>query len=501
MPPHSKRSVTSDYSSARIPTGSSFSTTPSFSSIYPYSSLLEKPTFKVLIVGAGIGGLMLGHCLERAGIDYVILERMQALQVPKATIQLTSNTLHVMEQLGLIDEIMRIAKPISGIILRKHNMSIVGKMDVSYTKERHGYYSYIVKRTQFCQLLISRMRHDRILWGRYVHEIVSGDAGVQVRCANGHVEQGSVLVGADGAHSAVRQNLYRSLKEKGVLPKSDMESLKFTQNAIIGLTHPLNPSQYPGVDAEFGEVNVVVGKDSPYTMWISPCSGDRVSWSVTGPMLTNNSGDENFMVSEFGQEEAERTCFLIKDLKLPFGGTLADLIKNTSRECITKILVEEKHFKTWHYGRTVLMGEACHKFVSFSGQGVEQAIMDAICLANLFDKLESPYIHNDIQLAFELYHEQRLPAVKAAIQSSGQVANMINSQGWSADIMRKVIFNLPTWAVAASVDKAQVRPLLDFLPAIVDRGARSVRTASSSIGGDRGGNRSMRSLSSKGSTS
>lgn len=54
------------------------------------------------------------------------------------------------------------------------------------------------------------------------------------------------------------------------------------------------------------------------------------------------------MVSQFGQEEAERTCLLIKDLKIPFGGTLADLIKNTSRECITKILVEEKVW-TSHY--------------------------------------------------------------------------------------------------------------------------------------------------------
>lgn len=110
------------------------------------------------------------------------------------------------------------------------------------------------------------MRHDRILWGRYVLDVVSGDAGVQVRCANGHVEQASVLVGADGAHSAVRQNLYRSLKEKAYLPKSDMEALKFTQNAIIGLTNPLNPTQYPGVSDEFGECNIVIGKDSPYTV-------------------------------------------------------------------------------------------------------------------------------------------------------------------------------------------------------------------------------------------
>ncbi|KAK5827459.1 hypothetical protein F5H01DRAFT_97361 [Linnemannia elongata] len=494
--PHSKRSqsVASSARSSQPATESSISTTPSYSSVYPYSSLFDKPQFRVLIVGAGIGGLMLGYCLERAGIDFVVLERMNKLQVPKTTIQLTSNTLHAMDQLGLLDEIMEIAKPISCVNLRKHNMSVVGKLDCTFAKDRYGFYSYIVQRTEFCQILISKMRHDRILWGRYVLDVVSGDAGVQVRCANGHLEQASVLVGADGAHSAVRQNLYRNLKEKACLPKSDMEALKFTQNAIIGLTNSLNPTQYPGVSDEFGECNIVIGKDSPYTLWISPTSGDKVNWSVSGPLLTNNAGDENFMVSQFGQEEAERTCLLIKDLKIPFGGTLADLIKNTSRECITKILVEEKHYKTWHYGRTVLMGEACHKFVSFSGQGAEQAIMDAICLTNLFHKLEPPYTYSDIQLAFEAYQEERLPAIKAAVQSSGQVANMINSQGWSADFKRRLVFNLPNWIQAASVDKTQVRPLLSFLPPIRDRGARSIKSVK--LGAEYG-HRSTRSLSIK----
>ncbi|KAG0061649.1 hypothetical protein BGZ90_003461 [Linnemannia elongata] len=475
--PHSKRSqsVASSARSSQPATESSISSTPSYSSVYPYSSLFDKPQFRVLIVGAGIGGLMLGYCLERAGIDFVVLERMNKLQVPKTTIQLTSNTLHAMDQLGLLDEIMEIAKPISCVNLRKHNMSVVGKLDCTFAKDRYGFYSYIVQRTEFCQILISKMRHDRILWGRYVLDVVSGDAGVQVRCANGHLEQASVLVGADGAHSAVRQNLYRNLKEKACLPKSDMEALKFTQNAIIGLTNPLNPTQYPGVSDEFGECNIVIGKDSPYTLWISPTSGDKVNWSVSGPLLTNNAGDENFMVSQFGQEEAERTCLLIKDLKIPFGGTLADLIKNTSRECITKILVEEK-------------------FVSFSGQGAEQAIMDAICLTNLFHKLEPPYTYSDIQLAFEAYQEERLPAIKAAVQSSGQVANMINSQGWSADFKRRLVFNLPNWIQAASVDKTQVRPLLSFLPPIRDRGARSIKSVKL---GTEYGHRSTRSLSIK----
>ncbi|KAF9284183.1 hypothetical protein BGZ68_004840 [Mortierella alpina] len=119
-------------------TTSSFSTTySSFSSGFPYSSnMREDATFKVLIVGAGIGGLMLGYCLERAGIDYVILERMNNFPVPRATIQLTSNTLHLIEQLGLLDEIMKIAKPVSQVVLRKHNMSIIGSIDCLYVKQR-----------------------------------------------------------------------------------------------------------------------------------------------------------------------------------------------------------------------------------------------------------------------------------------------------------------------------------------------------------------------------
>lgn len=111
------------------------------------------------------------------------------------------------------------------------------------------------------------MRRDRIRWGQYVLEIVSGDAGVQCRCANGYVEQGDILVGADGAHSAVRQNLYKTLKDKGLLPKCDMEGLKVTQNAIIGLTRPVDLTRFPDAGAELAEVHIISGRDGhPFTV-------------------------------------------------------------------------------------------------------------------------------------------------------------------------------------------------------------------------------------------
>ena len=77
-------------------------------------------------------------------------------------------------------------------------------------------------------------------------------------------------------------------------------------------------------------------------MWITPGLGNTINWCVTGPMLTTNRTEENFMVSGFGPEEAEKTCKMIKHLKIPYGGTLESLIENTTRENINKILVEEK---------------------------------------------------------------------------------------------------------------------------------------------------------------
>lgn len=176
-------------------------------------------------------------------------------------------------------------------------------------------------------------------------EIVSGNAGVQCRCANGHVEQASVLVGADGAYSAVRQNLFRKLKEKNLLPKSDTEALKFMQNCIIGVTKSIEDlERFPVAGAKFAEVNIVVGKDQPYTLWLSPTFSNRIAWSVSGKLLTPEGSElsENFKQSEFGPEAVDTVCALIQDIPTPWGGTMADLIEVTPREYVTKVMVEEK---------------------------------------------------------------------------------------------------------------------------------------------------------------
>lgn len=74
---------------------------PSF--LIPCVQLKDEMGFKVIIVGGGLSGLGLAHCLTKAGIDFIVLERSDLL-IPKggASMALWPNNVRLLDQLGLL---------------------------------------------------------------------------------------------------------------------------------------------------------------------------------------------------------------------------------------------------------------------------------------------------------------------------------------------------------------------------------------------------------------
>lgn len=66
---------------------------------------MEK-TFKVIIVGGSIAGLTLAHCLDRAGIEYVVLERHEDI-APQlgASVGIMPNGSRILDQIELFDAV------------------------------------------------------------------------------------------------------------------------------------------------------------------------------------------------------------------------------------------------------------------------------------------------------------------------------------------------------------------------------------------------------------
>ncbi|KAI8357424.1 hypothetical protein B0O80DRAFT_444877 [Mortierella sp. GBAus27b] len=102
--------------------------------------------------------------------------------------------------------------------------------------------------------------------GKRVLSTSQTEEGALVRCSDGTTYHGDVLVGADGAYSSIRQCMHKGLKEKGMLPKSDSEKLKFDQHCVVGITDELSPEKFPILKEDPCELFGIIGKKRPYTV-------------------------------------------------------------------------------------------------------------------------------------------------------------------------------------------------------------------------------------------
>lgn len=68
---------------------------------------------RIIIVGGSVAGIVFAHCLERAGLDYIILEKNVDL-APQlgASIGIMPNGAQILDQLGLYDAVEAEIEPL-----------------------------------------------------------------------------------------------------------------------------------------------------------------------------------------------------------------------------------------------------------------------------------------------------------------------------------------------------------------------------------------------------
>ncbi|KAG0276776.1 hypothetical protein BGZ96_003142 [Linnemannia gamsii] len=167
--------------------------------------------------------------------------------------------------------------------------------------------------------------------GVKVVTIEANDDGVLLRFVNGSEVKGDILVGADGAYSAVRKGLYAKLKDEDKLLPSDDLPLPFTTVSVLARTCPLTPEEFPDIAKEESQFRNFIGTDKMYASSLE---------------------DGSFSNSDWGQEAAMTMCEEVKDFPVISGGdkklTLQYLMDLTPKDQISKVMLEEKVFETWH---------------------------------------------------------------------------------------------------------------------------------------------------------
>ncbi|KAG0312636.1 hypothetical protein BGZ97_010996, partial [Linnemannia gamsii] len=384
-------------------------------------------------------------------------------------------TANFFRQCGIYDEFVALGKLVSSIQMCNEDRKVEFSLDFAGHEKQFGANGYIVPRPQLYDLLRRQIPKERIHLGKKVLTTDQGGNGVLVRFSDGTEAEGDILVGADGAYSAVRQGLYAKLKKAKKLPASDALPLPFSTVCLVAQTRPLSVEEFPDLALEECQFRNTIGTDKMYAWATLTTKQNTICWGAT-LFLDEETSKENdaFRNSEWGQEAAQAMCEEVKDFPIITGQgktfTLQDMMDRTPKELISKVMLEEKVFKTWYDRRTVLIGDACHKFNPQGGVGATNAMHDAIVLANLINGLPFHPVVEEIEAAFKAYKKERFQWVHEAFESSKVHRTMIG-QSTASKVSRFFAKHIPAWLFNRIQERScSYRPQVAFLPIIEDAG-------------------------------
>ncbi|GJJ74506.1 hypothetical protein EMPS_06864 [Entomortierella parvispora] len=433
-------------------------------------------TPNVLIVGAGIGGLFLAILLDRAGIPYQIFERAATVKPLGSIMSLSPNVMAVIDQLGLLEELKAISFRHSDTQIMYDNMKTIASFPSADIHDEIGYDFLLFSRPMLYQLLLSKVPAERIHFGKKVLTMVQNKDEVMIRCADETTYHGEILVGADGAYSAVRQHMFKIMKDQNELPPSDFKDLSKGFICMVGTTNSLDPEVYPLVKREDCLFSQVIGKGSSFNWSEFNIPEHRVCWVLVSQLATLEESEKvKFRNSEWGPDTSQEFLDQVRDFPVPGCKTLGNLIDATPAENISRVYLEDKLFESWHYGRTVLLGDAAHKLLPSAGQGAVCAMLDSVILANCLYDLES-LKPQSIDEAFRDYKEQRYSPVKEQFQNSKTNAIFLYGQTLVERCIRYLALHWVPQSVKhkAFLKGAAYRPQATFLPQVPKRGTGEV---------------------------
>ncbi|KAG0042625.1 hypothetical protein BGZ83_000245 [Gryganskiella cystojenkinii] len=340
-------------------------------------------------------------------------------------------------QLGVYDDIAKVSLPSTKIMMCDEEAKLDYTVDFAPAETFGGGKGFIVSRPAVHNLFLSKVPCEKILFNKRILAIKDVENGVRIVCSDSSEYEGDIIVGADGANSAVRQNIYKALKEKGRLPSSDDTGLPYSYVCLVGQTPPLDPDRFPELKNELCQFHNMCGVGNQYTWATFTTRYNTICWMVVQHLdKTTKKDHDTFKTSEWGEEAVESMCKEVRHLAVPngpAGSTLGILIDLTAKQLISKVTLEEKVFKTWYSERSVLLGDATEKI-------------------------------------FNEYYLERYPVAVDAYQTSRMFA-MSAMKNFKGAVVRFIRRHMPLWLWHIVLKKSvQNRPQASFLPLIKDQG-------------------------------
>jgi 2-polyprenyl-6-methoxyphenol hydroxylase-like FAD-dependent oxidoreductase len=327
---------------------------------------------RILIVGAGIGGLTAALSLHAAGFQPVVFEAVARPEPLGVGINVLPHAVREFAELGLLDDLLATGVDIQELVYLTKD----GRRIWQEPRGRAAGYHWpqiALHRGELQMLLLrhvlARLGPDAVRFGWALTDLDTSDAGVAAHFTNrasGETlppQHGDVLIAADGIHSAVRRRFY---PDEGIPRWNRVTLWRSTTLVDPGAVQPrmlwAGHSRQKFVAYPIG-TDPATGKT--LLNWICDLKAD--AGDTPGREDWNRKADPGVLLEAFRD-------WRWADVDVP-------AIIRGAGDIFEFPMVDRDPLPRWTFGRTTLLGDAAHPMYPIGSNGATQGVIDGRVLA------------------------------------------------------------------------------------------------------------------------
>jgi 2-polyprenyl-6-methoxyphenol hydroxylase-like FAD-dependent oxidoreductase len=369
--------------------------------------LLTAQHTNVLIVGAGPSGLMMAAQLLRYGVVPIIIDSKQGPTNHSKALAVQARSLEIYRQMGVIDPVLNGGKQAGGVSFNEEGKN-VASLSLANTGEGQTLFPFIhlYQQSKNERLLLDFLTKNccPVYWETTLLTINQTAQQAEVQLQTGQETINLTcdwLIGADGAHSAVRKQLH------------------------IPFTGDTYPREFLLADVELdneeltgSQVQLYLSEKGFTGFFPMP---EENCYRIIGNLPANVEPGENLQLDEI----------------LPYMNAITGLnIKVIRNNWFTTYRLHHRMADSFRKQRCFLVGDAAHIHSPVGGQGMNTGLQDAYNLAWKLAGVVNGQLQEPV---LDSYADERMPVAKDLLNTTDKVFKIILSQNWLTSLFKKWI--------------------------------------------------------------